>query len=114
MELQLISAKIHEIRGQKVILDYDLAALYGIETRTLNQAVKRNTSRFPIDFMFQITDTEWFEMISQFVISYQRKRKKSSGPLAFTEHGVTMLASVLRSEITIKMNISIVRAFVTL
>ena len=114
MELQLISAKIHEIRGQKVILDYDLAALYGIETRTLNQAVKRNTSRFPIDFMFQITDTEWFEMISQFVISSQRKRKKSSGPLAFTEHGVTMLASVLRSEIAIKMNISIVRAFVAM
>ncbi len=114
MEIQLIASKIHEIRGQKVILDFDLAELYGIETRTLNQAVKRNLSRFPIDFMFLLTDTEWSQMMSQNVTSSQKKRKKSTGPLALTEHGVTMLASVLRSETAIKMNISIVRAFVAM
>jgi hypothetical protein len=112
MELQLITSKIHEIRGQKVMLDYDLAALYGIETRTLNQAVRRNKSRFPEDFMFIISDLEFKNLISQFVISSWGGLRKN--PLAFTEHGVTMLSSVLRSEIAVKMNISIVRAFVAM
>ena len=96
------------------MLDFDLAELYGIDTRSLNQAVRRNLSRFPGDFMFRLTETEWIQMMSQFVISSQKKRKKSSEPLAFSEHGVTMLASVLRSETAIKMNIAIVRAFVAM
>lgn len=112
MEIQLIASKIHEIRGQKVMLDFDLAELYGIETRTLNQAVRRNKTRFPEDFMFMISDLEFKILMSQIVTSsWGGTRKK---PLAFTEHGVTMLASVLRSEIAIKMNISIVRAFIVM
>lgn len=114
MELQLIASKIYEIRGQKVMLDFDLADLYGIETRALNQAVYRNKDRFPADFMFRLSETEWNPMMSQFVISSQKRRKKTSGPYAFTEHGVTMLASVLRSNIAIKMNIAIVRAFIAM
>jgi phage regulator Rha-like protein len=112
MELQLITAKIHEIRGQKVILDYDLAALYGIETKVLKQAIKRNLMRFPEDFMFLMNDLEFDNLRSQIVTSSWGGTRIN--PLAFTEHGVTMLASVLRSEIAIKMNISIVRAFVAM
>jgi len=112
MELQLIASRIHEIRGQKVMLDFDLAELYGIETRTLNQAVRRNKARFPEDFMFIISDLEFKNLKSQIVISSWGGKRKST--VAFTEHGVTMLASVLRSETAIKMNIAIVRAFVAM
>ena len=114
MLLQSIRNRIYEVRGQRVMLDYDLAELYEVETRVLNQSVKRNINRFPYRFMFQLTNDEWQSMSSQFVMTYPTKRPKSALPLAFTEHGVTMLASVLRSDKAIKMNIAIVDAFISL
>ena len=114
MKLQVIQNKIFEIRGQKIMLDFDLAEIYGVETRVLNQAVKRNNLRFPYDFMFQLTVEEWESMSSQIVMTYPSKRPKSALPLAFTEHGVAMLASVLRSDNAIEINIQIVRAFAIL
>lgn len=113
-QLQLIQSKIYEIRGQKVMLDFDLAEMYQVETRILNQAVKRNIDRFPEDFMFQLTAAEWGSMSSQFVMTSRTKRPKSAVPLAFTEHGVVMLSSVLRSEIAIQTSILITRAFVAM
>lgn len=109
--LQLIQSKIHEIRGQRVMLDRDLAEMYGVETRALNQAVKRNIDRFPEDFMFQLTKEECLR--SQFVIlkTEQGKHLKYM-PYVFTEMGVAMLSSVLRSPTAIQVNISIMRAFV--
>ena len=92
MEIAVIQHKIWEIRGQKVILDFDLAELYEVETRALNQAVKRNAGRFPLDFMFQISEEEWKNLKSQFVIS--RWGGSRHLPLAFTEHGVTMIPHV--------------------
>jgi hypothetical protein len=144
MELQIIRQKIHEIRGQKVMLDFDLAELYGVETKVFNQAVKRNIERFPEDFMFQLTAEEWRR--SQIVISSEQSSEmtdsqpsgnwsqfvtssgnpalgKAAGrkhrgitylPYAFTEHGVSMLASVLRSAKAVQMSIAIVRAFIAL
>jgi hypothetical protein len=112
MELQIIQNKIFEIRGQRVMLDFDLADLYEVETRALNQAVKRNLKRFPYDFMFQLTNKEFDILMSQSVISSWGGTRKL--PFAFTEHGVTMLASVLRSERAIEINIQIVRAFIAL
>jgi hypothetical protein len=112
MELQIIQNKIYEIRGQRVMLDFDLSELYEVETRTLNQSVKRNIIRFPSDFMFQLTHTELENLISQSVTSRWGGTRKL--PYAFTEHGVTMLASVLRSERAIEINIQIVRAFIAL
>lgn len=85
-DLVVIQQKIYEIRGQRVILDRDLAALYGVETRVLNQAVKRNNERFPEDFMFQFTIEEWQSISSQFVITSVSKRPHSALPYAFTEH----------------------------
>jgi phage regulator Rha-like protein len=132
MKAQVIQDKIYEVRGDKIMLDFDLAQLYGVETRVFNQAVKRNAASFPKDFMFRLTIKEWkdmmsqivissetefkgeINMISQSVISSQRKRKVSSPPYAFTEHGVTMLASILKSPKARKMNIAIVRAFIAL
>lgn len=113
-EIQLIQNKIYEIRGQRVMLDFDLAAMYGVETRALNQAVKRNIERFPEDFMFRITAEEWYIISSQFVMTSRSKRPKSALPLAFTEHGALMLASVLRSDIAIDMSVKITRAFVAM
>ena len=113
-ELQLIQSKIYEIRGQKVMLDFDLAEMYEVETRVLNQAVKRNIERFPEDFMFQLTKEEWENMSSQFVMTSRSKRPKTAMPLVFTEHGVVMLSSVLRSNIAIQTSILIVRAFVAI
>jgi len=113
-ELQLIQSKIYEIRGQKVMLDFDLAEMYEVETRVLNQAVKRNIERFPVDFMFQLTAKEWENMSSQIVMTSRSKRPKTAMPLAFTEHGVVMLSSVLRSNIAIQTSILIVRAFVAI
>jgi len=110
MELALIQSKIYTIRNQKVMLDFDLAKMYNVETRVLNQAVKRNIERFPEDFMFQLNEYEWHSMSSQFVMT--SKRPKSALPLVFTEHGVTMLSSILRSKTAIQVNIQIVRAFV--
>jgi hypothetical protein len=132
MKAQLIQDKIYEVRGEKIMLDFDLAQLYSVETRVFNQAVKRNAGSFPKDFMFRLTKKEWKDMmsqivissetglkgeanmISQIVISSQRKRKLTALPYAFTEHGVTMLASILKSTKARKMNIAIVRAFIAL
>lgn len=126
--------KIHIIHDQKVMLDFDLAALYEVETKALNQAVKRNADRFPKDFMFRLTTKEWIFMRSQIVTSSaettgsqsikgmrsqfatasQSKRKDTYNPYAFTEHGVTMLAGVLKSERAVMMSIAVVRAFIEL
>src|SRR5581483_6200829 len=114
MELEVIQQKIYEVRGEKVMLDFDLAKLYEVQTKALNQAVKRNIDRFPSDFMFRLSGDEWEGMRSQFVTAYQSKRNTAVTPYAFTEHGVTMLASVLKSEKAVKMNIFIVRAFIAL
>ena len=113
-QLQVIQSKIYEIRGQKVMLDFDLAEMYQVETRVLNQSVKRNIERFPADFMFQLEKEEWELISSQFVMTSRLKRPKSALPLAFTEHGVVMLSSVLRSNIAIQTSVLIVRAFVAM
>lgn len=109
-QLELIQSKIYEIRGQRVMLDFDLATLYQVETRVLNQAVKRNMKRFPSDFMFQLTSDEWAILKSQFVISSWGGTRKL--PFAFTEQGLAMLSGVLNSDIAIQVNINIMRAFV--
>lgn len=113
-EITVIQNKIYEIRGQRVMLDFDLAALYQVTTSALNQAVKRNMERFPDEFMFRLSESEWNRMSSQFVTTSRTKRPKTSLPFAFTEQGVAMLSAVLRSETAIKMSISIVKAFVAM
>jgi len=115
MELLIIQKKIFEVRAERVMLDFHLAELYDVETKVLNQAVKRNPDRFPERFMFRLTLKEWKGMRSQIVTaSYQSKRNTGSTPFAFTEHGITMLASVLRSKKAVRMNIAIVEAFIAL
>jgi hypothetical protein len=114
VQIEKIQTKIYEIRGQKVMLDFDLAELYEVETRILNQAVKRNIDIFPEDFMFQLTQTEWESNSSQFVMSSRKHRGTIYLPFAFTEHGVTMLANVLKSRKARQTSIAIVRAFITL
>jgi len=109
-DLMIVQNLIYEIRGQKVMLDFDLAKLYQVETKVLNQAVKRNAERFPSDFMFRLTAEEVLNMRSQFVTA--SKRNTSAPPFAFTEQGVAMLASVLKSPIAVATSISIMRAFV--
>jgi hypothetical protein len=106
---ETISDKIYIIRNQKVMLDRDLATLYGVETRVLNQAVKRNIARFPDDFMFELSKVEFGNLISQIVTSSWGGTRKL--PLAFTEHGVMMLSSVLKSDKAIQTNIQIMRIF---
>ena len=113
-ELQIIQSKIYEIRGERVMLDFDLAMLYEVETRSLNQTVKRNTRRFPKDFMFQLTEQEWKLISSQFVTTSRMKRPKKSLPYAFTELGALMLSSVLRSTVADETSIKITRAFVAM
>jgi len=120
MELQVIQNKIYEIRGHKVMLDSDLAELYGVTTGALNQAVKRNSTRFPEDFMFQLSDNELKSLISQIVIS-KKYNFSSSGrggvrkmPFAFTEQGVAMLSSVLKSDKAVQVNIAIMRTFIAI
>ncbi len=119
--LQRIQPLIYDVRGQQVMLDSDLAYLYGVETRVLNQAVKRNIERFPEDFMFQLTKKELTQLSdnkkdndlkSQFVISSWGGKR--SLPYAFTEQGIAMLSGVLRSPVAIDININIMRAFVAL
>lgn len=125
MQIQQVHNKIYEIRGIKVMLDFDLAELYEVETRVLNQSVKRNIKRFPSDFMFQLTQKELESSISQFVISndvnssqFVISSKKRGGnqklPYAFTEQGLAMLSGILNSEKAINVNIAIMRAFVYL
>jgi len=112
MELEVIQNKIFEIRGCKVMLDFDLALLYNVETRVLKQAVRRNNNRFPEDFMFMLTETEIYQLVSQSVIP-SKSNLGGASPFAFTEQGIAMLSSVLNSEKAIEINISIIRAFVT-
>lgn len=114
MELQIIQNKIFEIRGMRVILDYDLAELYEVENRALKQAVKRNIARFPSDFMFELTKNEWQEVITICDNLPQTAKFSPALPFAFSEQGVAMLSSVLRSQKAIEVNISIMRAFVAL
>ena len=111
-QLQVIQSKIYEIRGQKVMLDRDLAEMYGVQTKVLNQAVKRNIDRFPEDFMFQLTSEETQNWRSQFVTSNSIKMGVRRNPYAFTELGVAMLSSVLNSKTAIQINMGIMRAFV--
>jgi hypothetical protein len=111
---EVIETKIIFIRGKKVMLDRDLAMLYGVETRTLNQAMKRNKKRFPEDFMFQLTSDEMKIWKSQIVISNKEKMGLRRRPYAFTENGVAMLSSVLNSDRAITVNIQIMRTFTRL
>jgi phage regulator Rha-like protein len=112
-QLSLIQNLIYEIRGHKVMLDSDLARLYGVEVKRLNEATKRNIKRFPINFMFQLTDNEWNNLKPQFATSslnnWGGKRKL---PYVFTEHGILMLSSVLSSDKAIEVNIAIMEIFV--
>ena len=108
---EVIISKIYLIRGRKVMIDRDLALLYDVETRVLNQAVKRNEKRFPDDFMFQMTKEEMQEWKSQIVISNREKMGLRKPPLVFTEQGVAMLSSVLNSDRAIQVNIQIIRVF---
>ena len=125
--VQTIQNRIYEIKGQKVMLDFDLALLYEVETKRINEQAKRNIDRFPLDFMFRLTLKEWGtirsqiataseneSMRSQNATASQKKRNTNITPYAFTEHGVTMLASVLKSKKAIDMNIAIVRAFIAI
>jgi hypothetical protein len=112
--LELIEQRIFLIRGQKVMLDSDLAALYGVPTFRLNEQVKRNIKRFPDDFMFQLTREEAEGLTSQFAISNKGRGGRRYLPYVFTEQGVAMLSSVLNSDRAIEVNIAIMRAFVRL
>jgi hypothetical protein len=113
MELQLIQEKIYEVRGQKVMFDFDLAELYEVETKNLNLAVKRNIKRFPKDFMFQLTKVEWDSLRLQIETSKGRGGTRYL-PHAFTEQGLAMLSGILKSDKAINVNIAIMRAFVFL
>ena len=111
MEIEILKQKIYEIRGQRVMLDFDLAILYEVKTKSLNLAVKRNLKRFPNDFMFQVTKDELD------VLRFHFETSKGSGgarylPYAFTEQGLAMLSGILKSDKAIEVNISIMRAFV--
>jgi len=110
---EVIARCIHLVRGHKVMLDADLAILYGVETRAVVQAVKRNARRFPPDFIFQLTDQEWAALRSQSVTSKGRGGRRYA-PYVFTEHGALMLSSVLKSETAVEVGIVIVRTFVQL
>ena len=112
MKAATLQSKIYEIRNLTVMLDFDLAELYEIPTKALNQAVKRNLKRFPSDFMFQLTIEEWANMRSQLVTASQEKRNIKTTPYAFTEQGVAMLSGILNSDIAINVNIAIMRTFV--
>ena len=108
---EIILNQIYLIREKKVMIDKDLANLYGVETRVLNQAVRRNIKRFPDDFMFVLTEEEFNDWKSQIVISSNMKRGLRKPPLVFTEHGVAMLSSILNSNRAIQVNIRIIRVF---
>ena len=112
-ELAKIQGMIYEIRGYKVMLDSDLASLYQVEVKHLNRAVKRNLTRFPADFMFQLTDKEWEDLRCQ-IGTAKMVEKIRFNPYVFTEQGIAMLSGLLNSEVAIKVNINIMRAFVKL
>ena len=112
--IDIIKNRIYEVRGLRVMLDRDLAELYGVETRALNQAVRRNIERFPEDFMFVMTEDEMNIWKSQIVMSNSIRMGMRRPPVVFTELGIAMLSSVLRSETAIQVNINIMRAFVAI
>ncbi len=112
--VEVIETKIYYIRDQKVMLDYDLAKLYEVETRIINRNVKRHIERFPEDFMFQLTDSEYETLRSQIGISKEGKGGRRYNPYVFTEQGIAMLSSVLNSKRAIQVNIQIMRIFVKL
>jgi len=114
MQVTTLQSKIYDIRGQKVILDFDLAMLYEVETKVLNQAVKRNIKRFPVDFMFQLSEDEYNSLRSQIVILDEvgRGKYRKYLPFAFTEQGVAMLSGILNSDVAVNVNIAIMRTFV--
>jgi hypothetical protein len=112
MELEVIQNKIFEIRGHKVMLDFDLALLYNVENKRLKEAVRRNSNRFPEDFMFELTEIEFNNLRTQ--IASSNRGGVRYMPFAFTEQGIAMLSSILNSEKAIAINISIIRAFVTI
>lgn len=125
MKVENIAPLVHSVRGERVLFDADLAALYGVSTTRLNQAVKRNLERFPSDFMFQLAVSEWERLRSRFAapsastammsqIVTSSRRKLAARPYAFTEQGVAMLSSVLRSPRAVEVNIAIMRTFVQL
>ena len=115
MEIEVIQNKIFEIRGQKVMLDFDLALLYSVENKRLEEAVRRNPNRFPEDFMFELSKIEYDSLRTQFAtLKNGRGQHLKYLPFAFTEQGIAMLSSVLNSEKAIEINISIIRAFVTI
>ena len=113
-DIEVIKHRIYEVRGQRVMLDRDLAELYNVETRALNQAVRRNIDRFPEDFMFVMTEDEMNAWKSQIVMSNSIRMGMRRPPVVFTELGIAMLSSVLRSETAIQVNINIMRAFVAI
>ena len=113
--IEPIASSIYLVRGQQVMIDSDLAALYGVDTKVFNQAVRRNIDRFPEDFMFQFTAEEATALRSQLVtLERGRGHYPKYAPLAFTEHGVAMLSSVLKSKQAIQVNVAIVRTFIRL
>ena len=112
MNLTVIQQKIYELRGQRVMLDFDLAEMFDVPTKSLNLSVKRNSNRFPQDFMFRLAINEWESL--RFQIETSKKGGRRYLPYAFTEHGVTMLGNILRSERAVNMSIAIVRAFIAL
>ena len=114
MELQPIQNIIYEIRGQYVMFDFDLAVLYGVETRRLKEQVRRNIERFPDDFMFQLTKYEWGELVANCDKLPENIKHSPVTPYAFTQEGVSMLSGVLRSPVAIEANIRIMRAFVAM
>ena len=114
MLLQAIKSKIYEVRGLKVMFDFDLASMYNVENRVLKQAVKRNLDRFPEDFMFHLKKTEWNVLITNCDNLPETIKHSPTPPFAFTEQGVAMLSTVLRSKKALQVNIAIMRAFVVL
>ena len=114
MEIQVIQNRIYEIRGYRVMFDFDLAELYQVTTSALNQAVKRNIKRFPEDFMFQLTTQETENWKSQIVITNSIKMGLRRNPFAFTEQGLAMLSGLLNSDVAINANIAIMRAFIAM
>lgn len=114
IEIDAIAQQIHLIRGHRIMLDSDLAKLYGVETKVFNQAIKRNLERFPADFMFQLTTEEWADLKSQSVTSKTGSGGRRTLPYVFTEHGVLMSANVLNSTKAINVSIQVVRVFTRL
>lgn len=112
MELQVIQNKIFEVRGYRVMLDFHLAELYNVKTKVLKQAVKRNIQRFPSDFMFELDKEEFHQLVTNCDQFPESLKHSSVSPMVFTEQGVAMLSTVLRSQTAIDVNISIMRAFV--